>query len=182
MWMVKDKLQQFLNKMTILTKAEVDKWDCKRFHYQIKIGKEIFDYYWSYKDWAIETACKLNTMWSPVDVIYNFHKETWIPLNKFSPLIYKSDIEEHRKKVRSVRSEVRDDEIKTNCLFHLISDLSYDTWDMTEFVCEFWYNKDEKSMREWEIIYHQIKLNAQKVRRCFTWKEIELLQDLYSDY
>jgi len=150
-------LQKYLDRLTIISKDHCKKWDMDRFHYIIEIGKERFDYYGSNRDYEIEEASKL---W-----IYSYEK-----------LVSQKDKSDFRKKSR----EEKDNDVKMNALYCLIND-DFD-WDMTEFVCEFWYNKDEKSLREWEQIYHQVKLNQDKLRRVFTYAEREELRNLYQDF
>jgi hypothetical protein len=52
------KLQPYLDKLKIIFKDPCKKWDLDRFHYGIKIGDEVFNYYGSNKEFEDEERVK----------------------------------------------------------------------------------------------------------------------------
>lgn len=52
-----EKLQPYLDKMKIVFKEPCKKWGMYRYHYGIKIGDEVFNYFGSAKEYEDELKC-----------------------------------------------------------------------------------------------------------------------------
>lgn len=153
-WLTMDKmkLQPFLDKMKIIFKEPCKKWDMDRYHYVIKIGDEVFNYYGSAKEYEDEQY--------KIDMDNHF---VWWKLFKWKP-------------VRKI-SLPTDDDIKTSALYALINDYyTYEDYSMEDFIDAFGYKA-----KEWIRIYKELEINHFRMNNVFTTDELRLLQELYQD-
>lgn len=151
------KLQPYLDKMKIIFKEPTKKWDMDRYHYGIKIGDEVFNYYGSHKEFIDEAR---------INLYCNNYNRSFAQWAKYLNMKIPTD-----------------DDIKTDALYCLVND--YWTYEyyydldefIDEFICEFWYKA-----KDWIKIYKELEINHSKMKNVFTTDELRLLQELYQDF
>lgn len=146
------KLQPYFDKMKIVFKEPCKKRDLDRFHYGIKIGDEVFNYYGSnkefeYTQWKIKADRDAN----PMSLL---------------------------KKKYGKFVEPTDGDIKRDALYALVNDYwTYEDYTMEDFIDEFGYKA-----KEWIQIYKELEINHSRMKNVFTNDEMRLLQELYQDF
>ncbi len=128
----------------------------ERYHYGIKIGDEVFNYYGSanefeYTQWKIKAGLDAN----PMSLLKKKYGKFVAPTNE---------------------------EIKRDALYALVNDyFTYDEYTMDEFVDEF-VDEFEYKASEWIRVYNEINIIHNRMDKLFTRSDMKLLQELYQDF
>lgn len=160
------KLQPYLDKMKIVFKEPCKKRDMDRFHYGIKIGDEVFNYYGSNKEFTDEERC----------ITYAIH-QYWEEDRFYRTQKSNDRLTKEWAKWLDLKLPT-DDDIKKNALNCLVNDYwTYEDYTMGDFIDEFGYKA-----KEWIKIYKELEINHSRMKNVFTTDELRLLQELYQDF